>query len=113
MIFWSGFGIFAGVIPVLCYMGFVKVCQNAYGVPYTDSHGWPGAVGTLIGAAAVWVLAQRMNGSARTLVDTATGETVVLKKNRHTLFFIPMEYWSYILVVVAMWMLFVKHKSDL
>ena len=112
MIVWSGYGILAGLIPVFCYFAVVKMCQAAYGVAYTNTHGWPGAVGTLIGAGAVWFVAQKLAASAKTLVDPATGQSIVLRK-RHSLFFIPMEYWSYILVAVAAWMLFLKQRSDL
>ena len=112
MIIWSGFGFLAGVIPVLCYMAMSKLCQIAYGPAYTDAHSWPGALGTLLGAMAVYVLAKKLDTPTRTLVDKATGETVVIKR-KHTLFFIPMEIWAGILAIVSIYILVFKHESSL
>ena len=114
MLIWQGFGFLAVVFPILGYVLTVKVLQAILGAPYTDSHAWPGALGTLLGAAAVWFLARSpiLNKPGRSLVDPKTGETVVLKK-KHTFFFIPMDYFAGIMLLVALGMLIFKSGSPL
>lgn len=113
MIIWQGFGFLAGLIPILCYVALVTLFQHVKGQMYTDSHSWVGALATLIGAALVGLLAlQLQNRPGRTLLDPATGNTVVLRK-KHTFFFIPMLWWAAVLAVAAAWMLVFKSGSPL
>ncbi len=112
MIVWQGLGLLAALIPIAGYVLMVKLVQASLGLDYTNTHSWPGALGTLLGAVAVWFLAQRLMGPGRTMVDQQTGQTVVLRK-KHTLFFIPMHYFAAILAVVALGMLLFKSGSPL
>ena len=112
MIFWQGWGILSLVIPALTYMGIVKMVQVGTSVAYTDTHSWPGAVGTLVGAAVVWYLGISLRGGDRTLLDPKTGQTIILRK-RNSIFFVPMEYAGIILGVVALGMLIFKSGSPL
>lgn len=66
-------------------------------------------IGLLIAAPLTWVLGRKLNGTtaSRTLIDPETGGTVILQR-RHTLFFIPLEYWSVACVVLAGLLLFAK-----
>lgn len=52
----------------------------------------------------LWPIGRRMNSGGRVLVDKATGQEVILKP-RHSLFFIPVQFWSPILAVIAVIML--------
>jgi hypothetical protein len=57
--------------------------------------------GMLAGAVANWVFGRRMNGRAgRVLIDPATGQRVILRR-RHTLFWIPMQWWSIPMALLA------------
>ena len=112
MIVWQGFGFLGVLIPILSYMLTVKMFQGALGVPFTDTHSWPGALGTLIGAGLVWLIARMLNSPGRTLIDPVTGETVVLRK-KHTFFFVPINYIAAVMAVVAIGMLFFKDGSPL
>jgi len=49
---------------------------------------------------AIWRLGKRWNGPGRELVDPATGERVVLKQG-HSLFFVPIEWWGQIFIVLG------------
>jgi hypothetical protein len=112
MLVWQGFGFLAVIIPIVSYVLTVKVAQAALGAIYMDSHSWPGALGTLLGAVIVWFMAQKLKGPGRTLVDPKTGQTVVLTK-KHTVFFVPMHYVAVIMAVVAVGMLIFKQGSPL
>ena len=112
MLVWQGFGILAVIIPIVGYVLTVMAVQGVLGNLYTNSHSWPGALGTLLGAIAVWFLAQKLKGPGRTLVDPKTGESIVLTK-KHTFFFVPMHYIAIIMAIVAVGMLFLKQGSPL
>ena len=112
MIVWQGFGFPAVLLPSMMYVVTVKLLQGMLGAGYTDTHAWPGALGTLIGAGLVFWLSLALNKPGRTLVDRKTGQTVVLRK-KHTLFWVPMQYLAVVLAVVALGMLVFKSGSPL
>jgi hypothetical protein len=54
-----------------------------------------------VAAVAIWVVGKKLNGKpGRIMVDQATGETVELK-SKHSLFFIKMEYWAFVVTAIA------------
>jgi hypothetical protein len=112
MIIWQGFGFLGAIIPILFYVAVGLLMQAILGKDYLAHHSWPGALGTLLGAVAVWFLALMMDKPGRVLLDPQTGEKVELKQ-RHTLFFIPLKYLAIIFAVVALGMLVFKTDSSL
>jgi hypothetical protein len=112
MILWQGFGFLAVLVPILAYLIVVKLMELAMGVAYTNTHSWPGALGTLIGAIGVAWLAKAFDKPKRLLMDVGTGQPVVMKP-KHTLFFIPLLYVAVILAIVAVGMLVFKSGSPL
>lgn len=86
------------------------ILQTMLGKAYTDTHAWPVGLGVLIGAVAVYLLGLQLNKPGRTLVDPATGQTVILRR-RHTLFWIPLQYLAGIIALIGLVMLFVKPSS--
>lgn len=112
MIIWQGLGFLGPIIPIVCYVLLAMLVRAVAGPAYLTTHSWPGALGTLIGAGLVWLLGERLDKSARTLVDPQTGEVVQLKK-RHTLFWIPLRYIAILMAVIAVGMLLLKTDSSL
>jgi hypothetical protein len=102
MIIWSGLGILVAVIAFACLIVSELLVENAFhDNDYYQTHGWPKLAAMLLAAGLVWLLGSYLNKKqARRLVDPSTGEDVVLKPN-HSLFFIRMEYWAAILVVLG------------
>jgi hypothetical protein len=61
----------------------------------------PIGVALLAVGALTWYAGKRMNRNAsRDLLDPATGQTVTLH-NRHTFFFIPVEWWAPVFIVAG------------
>lgn len=92
MIVWTGWGILGLLLGGLG-IGAGTGIAASLGVP-TDDVNWGTSLGLILAAVAVWYLGQRLNRP----VDgyhPKTGEPVKLR-NRHTLFFIPMQYWALI-----------------
>jgi hypothetical protein len=107
MIIWQGLGFLAFLIPIATYVATFVLCGMVLGSNYPDAHAWPGAVGVLIGAVLIWLLAMKLNVPGRKLIDPATGQMVILKK-KHTLFFIPMKYVAVVVAVIGVGLLFIK-----
>jgi hypothetical protein len=111
MIIWNGWGFLAAVIAFACWLVTeigVEAAMNDE--EYYQNHGWPKLLGFLVAAVIVWPLGRALNRKRpeRELVDPQTGERVILKSGGgHTLFFIPIEYWAPIFVVLGVVFLFV------
>lgn len=102
MLIWSGWGIL--VVPVTLLVGgsvtvLLGTLLNAAGLDRMA--GLALVIGLLAAAGANWWVGQRLNGRpGRVLLDPATGQQVVLRR-RHSLFFIPVQWWAVPLAVVA------------
>ncbi len=95
MVIWSGWGILVVVIAVVVggsVTAAATMLLTAAGLGSLAGLGF--AAGLLAAAAANWWAGRRLNGGpGRVLLDQAAGRTVVLRRT-HSLFFIPMQWWS-------------------
>lgn len=105
MILWSGWGILtvlfaiAGAMLGAALHGVIPAMSGQVGI----------AIGLLAAAAANWWVGFRLNNRpGRELVDPNTGGRVILKR-RHTLFWLPMQYYSVLLLMVAVVALLAPH----
>ncbi|HEY0203130.1 MAG TPA: hypothetical protein VGC15_03140 [Acetobacteraceae bacterium] len=102
MVIWSGWGIL--VVPVTLLVGggvtvLFGALLNAAGLGRLA--GFALVAGLLAAAAANWWVGRWLNGRpGRVLLDPATGQQVVLRR-RHSLFFIPAQWWAVPLAVAA------------
>ena len=97
-IIWSGKGFLVAVF-IFGFSLIANLITNSVtgSGMYWKAHKWPFAVSLFVSALACWFVGRLLqNGKARVLIDRETGEEVVLKKS-HTLFFIPVIFWSPIL----------------
>lgn len=60
------------------------------------------AIAAIAGAAAIWFTAKALSGPSRRLVDPATGQTFLMRRDAGSLFFIPTRYWAFVLLVVGL-----------
>ena len=66
-------------------------------------HNWAGSLALLLSAAIIWVLGNKLNGAPeKDLIDPQTGQTIRLRRRKHALFFIPMQYIAVFAVIVAL-----------
>ena len=69
---------------------------------YYQDHVWPMPVALVVSGLVCLVVGCLLNrDQPRTLVDIETGEKVVEPRNRHTFFFIPVQYWGPLLILLA------------
>lgn len=98
MIVWTGFGFLGFVIPVLMlFLG------QAASPDYYDLHKWVAGALLILSAIPVGLIGYKLNYTPdKVLMDPATNQEVTLKtKNRHTAFFIPLQYFSAAIVALG------------
>lgn len=111
MIIWSRAGILVPVIMVV-FLALVStsVDQAFHDPEYYKNHGWPKLAAFWLSAAPLWVLGRWLNrgGVVKELLDPQTGEKVFLQQGGgHSFFFIPVEFWAIISLVLGLILLFV------
>ena len=95
MIIWKGHGILVGVAAVLGGMG-----GSALGAMLGGARGAM-VGGALVAAALAWLYVKTIGKTTvRQYVDPATGQPVVVK-SAHTLYFIPVVAWAWIISVIS------------
>lgn len=108
-IVWRGWGILTPVLGFLIWLLPLAAAEAVLGHGTYSNVSKPLSVLTALAAAgAIWVVGTTLNGvPGRLLVDPRTGEQVVLRR-RHDLFFIPMQWWAIVMVLVAIVGVFAK-----
>ncbi|WP_406700690.1 hypothetical protein V5E97_18020 [Singulisphaera sp. Ch08] len=109
MIIWSGLGFLVPVITFLCLLATEFLVEaSAHDERYYQANGWPKLVGCIIAAVLVGPIGRLLNRrTGKILLDPETGKEVVVGRN-NTFFFIPMEYWAPLLILLGFIFLFVK-----
>jgi hypothetical protein len=106
MIIWTGWGI---LVPVVFFAVTILFQMLVDGILGPDTYSQAKHFqffGTSAAALAVWLAGKRMNTKTeRRVIDKETGEEMVLKSN-HSFFFIPMQYWGFIIFALAVVLLF-------
>ena len=93
MIIWKGYGILVLVISfALCAL--LNLVFSSMGL--MEDIGV--AVGALISGISIWFVGNKFNATekTKTLIDKQTGQEFTLKPD-HSLFFIKMQYWAFII----------------
>ncbi|QJQ00237.1 hypothetical protein [Herbaspirillum rubrisubalbicans] len=106
IIIWQGLGFLALLIPI----GFSLVAQVAtdaiFEKGFYTGHSALATVALLISSAVVWVVGIKLNSSpSQLLVDPKTGQQFEFKK-KHTIFWIPMQWFSPVIAAIAMYAAF-------
>jgi hypothetical protein len=101
-IIWRGLGYLVAVIVFGCSLLANLIFNAILGKGYYDHHLWPCAASLVFSAAICWFLGNHLRKrSDRIAIDKITGKEFVINQSQHTLFFVPMHYWSPILLVIA------------
>ena len=102
MIIWKGYGFLVLVITV-AIGALLSLLFSSMG----SSEDTGAAVGAIISGLTIWFVGKKMNApdKARTFIDKESGQELNIKPN-HSLFFIKMQYWAFIIGGIGLIMLF-------
>jgi|SRR5882762_6063339 len=103
MIIWKGWGILVVVIVVVCMVVIQGGIGLISGDPNFDKlHHWPFGLALLVSAIPIYFTGLKLNSSpGRVLLDPRTGREVVFRR-QHSLFFIPFQYWAFIVGAIGL-----------
>ncbi|GHT96281.1 hypothetical protein FACS1894116_13150 [Betaproteobacteria bacterium] len=105
MIIWRGWGFMVLFIPTVVGGVINAFMINVVDSHYLETHAWAQGVSLFIGAIPLWFLGRYLNNRpGQVLIDPDSGEKVQWVK-KHTLFFVPMQYYAGVWMLVALWML--------
>lgn len=97
MIVWSGFGFVVAVFVLASSLLCNVLVDARFGAGYYSAHHWTIGVSLMLaGVLCALYGGKLLKGGHRDLVDAQTGERVVLR-SRHTMFFIPVHLWGFVL----------------
>jgi hypothetical protein len=115
MLIFRGWGWLGVLLPAFIGMLINESVSAWTGIPhYVESHPWLYVPMMLPGALAVWFLGcwlERQDG-VRTVQDVSTGETLKLLRP-HDLFWIPLKWWSLIVLAIGVWLSLPHEKVSL
>lgn len=95
MIFWRGWGIIGIIFPILISALLVSLGFS------DENFQWFYFIGLTLSAIPVWFIGKRLNRDKDEIfTNERTGERFKLG-NRHTLFFIPLQYFAIIYPILG------------
>jgi hypothetical protein len=101
VIIWSGWGILVGLVAIGVLALLNVAIDAALGTGFYAAHIWPKLVSWVLAGALSWPLARWLEARpGRMVVDKASGRELMLKP-RHSLFFVPVRYWPFILAGIG------------
>jgi hypothetical protein len=109
MIIWQGAGFIVAVVTFLMLL-LTEISLEALfkDETYYQAHGWPKLVAFFIAGCIVLPVSKYLNRKkGKVLIDKDTGKEVTLRAS-HSLFFINVEYWGYILFALGVIFFFVR-----
>ena len=104
MIIWKGWGILALIIPLVFSWTANFVIDSMYGVGTYKNSTW--AMPLIIGLTSfpVAIIGHKVNNEpGRILIDPSNNEKVEIK-TVHSMFWIPLQYWAFVIIALCSWM---------
>lgn len=99
LIIWSRLGILVPVVAIICLFLVSSFFDNIFGAGYYKMHSLPKFIAGIVGGAVIFMIGYWLNSKRdvfEEIIDTQTRKSVLVKRHRHSLFFVPFEYWGVI-----------------
>ncbi|MBK1809937.1 hypothetical protein JHL18_04685 [Clostridium sp. YIM B02505] len=108
MLIWKGYGFLA----FLFFLTSFLIVELAVGETFYRAHRWLDFFAFVITALFCYFVGKKLNNNkGKVYIDKKTGEEVLIKTT-HSLFFIKMEYWGFIFLVIGFIYLFLYLQVD-
>ena len=104
---WRGWGIV--VVPIVFIALILAVISGEalapLGLPGNWSQAIPMGIASILAAALIWFLARSIGGRpSKRLVDPASGQQYIIRRDAGSLFFIPTRFWAFIILALGLLM---------
>ena len=107
MVIWSGLGFLALIIAAIVFIATQFAIDAAMGAGSYQSVIWAIPLAGIISGALIYFIGNMLNSKpGKILIDPDTNQPVELKR-RHTLFWIPMQFWGLIVAIGSIVMAFI------
>jgi len=104
MIVWKGWGLLALIIPLFFSLLAGSVFDAIYGESFYKNSEWAMPMILSLSSVLLYFMGIKLNNKpGRILIDPENNEQIELK-TRHTMFWIPIQYWAFIVVGISIWM---------
>jgi len=104
MLVWKGWGFLVFLIPLFCSLLIQFILDSNFGDGFYKSTSWTMPLVFIFSAVPTCILGYKLNNKAgRIVVDIETNERIELKE-KHSFFWIPMQYWAVIIIGISAWM---------
>jgi hypothetical protein len=103
MLVWQRLGVLAFLIPAILYNMFNYAADSIHGAGYSKAHYGPAIASLLLSAVLVAGFGLWVSSYSETIVEPKSGLERICR-GKHTLFFIPMQYFAVVLVAIAVYM---------
>lgn len=109
MIIWRGWGILSIVILFVSAIATEFISEAIVGNDqFYNTNSMMMPLAFAIGGILNYVISEKFfKSTEKVVIDKETGEEAILR-NSHTLFFIPMKYWSFIFIALGVIGFFVE-----
>ena len=94
MLIWHRWGILVLVLFVVAYLATQLGVDAVWGEGFYTSHEWPKLVAGLLATVAIGAVGWQLNRKEKAWATT------------HRFFFVPMQYWAPVVLVVTAWSFF-------
>ncbi|MDY0189930.1 MAG: hypothetical protein RBR22_04270 [Desulfuromonas sp.] len=103
MLIWKGWGILAIICPLICALLIEFCVDSLFGSGFYQAASWPLPLAFMLSAIPVLFFGQKLNKKpGRIVIDPENNEKLVLKET-HSLFWVPLQYWSIALCGLSVW----------
>ena len=102
-VIWKGWGILAVIIPIV-FILIVELLVNAvFGEGFYQKSSWTLSLVLMLSAVLIYIVGIKLNGKkGKIVIDKESGEEMELKST-HSLFWIPLQYWGFVMFALGVW----------
>ena len=104
MLVWKGWGILALIIPLVLSIGIGAGLDANYGKDFYINSTWAMPMVFAVSSFIVLIIGKEVNNKpGKILIDPENNKEVEIK-TIHSMFWIPLQYWGLIILVISIWM---------
>jgi uncharacterized integral membrane protein len=105
---WKGWGVLALIIPIFFIFIVQFVTNFIFGQDFYQHSDWTLSLVLILSAVSAYFIGIKLNSKPpRVLIDKESGDEIEFKQT-HSMFWIPLEYWGFIMFGLGVFVFFKK-----